>query len=129
MMEARIPLHTMYPVVAWVALLTELASGISILSFGLIPGTLPEPFKIGKTGQRARSYLDRDPMLTSTTQEYPLLIDTFFMAYTFNGEFLRDDDWRIYFESGSASRSGVCGDEEKGADHQDDEDEDGDGDT
>nr|GFB82464.1 hypothetical protein [Tanacetum cinerariifolium] len=24
-------------------------------------GTLPEPLKIGKTGQRARSYLDRDP--------------------------------------------------------------------
>nr|GEV32002.1 hypothetical protein [Tanacetum cinerariifolium] len=39
----------------------RLASGISILSFGMIPGTLPEPLKIGKTGQRARSYLDRDP--------------------------------------------------------------------
>ncbi|GJT71431.1 hypothetical protein Tco_1030717 [Tanacetum coccineum] len=36
-------------------------SGKSILSFGMIPGTLPEPLKIGKTGQRARSYLDRDP--------------------------------------------------------------------
>nr|GEZ51133.1 F-box domain, leucine-rich repeat domain, L domain-like protein [Tanacetum cinerariifolium] len=28
-----------------------------------------------------------------------------------------------------ASRSGGCGDDEEGADHQDDEDEDGDGDT
>nr|GEZ68090.1 hypothetical protein [Tanacetum cinerariifolium] len=33
------------------------------------------------------------------------------------------------FESGGASASGGCGDEEEGADHQDDEDEDGDGDT
>nr|GFA00587.1 RNA-directed DNA polymerase, eukaryota [Tanacetum cinerariifolium] len=32
------------------------------------------------------------------------------------------------FESGGASRSGGCEDEEEGADHQDDEDEDGDGD-
>nr|GFB81153.1 F-box domain, leucine-rich repeat domain, L domain-like protein [Tanacetum cinerariifolium] len=33
------------------------------------------------------------------------------------------------FDSGGASGSGGCGDEEEGADHQDDEDEDGDGDT
>nr|GFD25109.1 hypothetical protein [Tanacetum cinerariifolium] len=33
------------------------------------------------------------------------------------------------FESGGASESGGCGDEEEGADHQDDEDEDGDGDA
>nr|GEY10267.1 F-box domain, leucine-rich repeat domain, L domain-like protein [Tanacetum cinerariifolium] len=32
----------------------RLAIGISILSFGMIPGTLPEPLKMGKTGQRAR---------------------------------------------------------------------------
>nr|GEY75104.1 hypothetical protein [Tanacetum cinerariifolium] len=32
------------------------------------------------------------------------------------------------FESGGASGSDGCGDEEEGADHQDDEDEDGDGD-
>nr|GEU65939.1 hypothetical protein [Tanacetum cinerariifolium] len=38
---------------------------------------------------------------------------------------LRDE----MFESGGASGSGRCGDEEEGADHQDDEDEDGDGDT
>nr|GEU93507.1 major facilitator superfamily [Tanacetum cinerariifolium] len=119
------PLLTMYPAVAWVALLTE--------------------------------------MQTSTTQEYPSLIDTFFVAHTVNGEFLRDEDRRIYemrrleamgtytddeinrlarggkqrgniagvgrFESGGASGSGRCGDEEEGADHQDDEDEDGDGNT
>nr|GEW02121.1 hypothetical protein [Tanacetum cinerariifolium] len=33
------------------------------------------------------------------------------------------------FESGGASWSGGCGDEEEGADHQDDKDEDGDGDA
>nr|GEW72850.1 F-box domain, leucine-rich repeat domain, L domain-like protein [Tanacetum cinerariifolium] len=33
------------------------------------------------------------------------------------------------FESGGASGSGGCEDEEEGADHQDDEDEDGDGDA
>nr|GFC94068.1 F-box domain, leucine-rich repeat domain, L domain-like protein [Tanacetum cinerariifolium] len=112
---------------------------------------------------------------SSTTQEYPSLIDTFFVAHTVNGEFLRDEDRHIYemrrleamgtytddeinllaregkqrgcvgrvlparataspnmlsqFESGGASGSGGCGDDEEGADHQDDEDEDGDGDT
>nr|GFC05143.1 F-box domain, leucine-rich repeat domain, L domain-like protein [Tanacetum cinerariifolium] len=34
----------------------------------------------------------------STTQEYPSLIDTFFVAHTVNGEFLRDEDRRIYEE-------------------------------
>nr|GEW33842.1 hypothetical protein [Tanacetum cinerariifolium] len=95
-------------------------------------------------------------MQTSSTQEYPSLINTFFVAHTVNGEFLRDEDRRIYeemgrleamgtytndeinrlargdmfsqFESGGASGSGGCGDEEEGADHQKDEDEDGDGD-
>nr|GFA64045.1 hypothetical protein [Tanacetum cinerariifolium] len=101
-----------------------------------------------------RVYVQRQ---TSTTQEYPSLIDTFFVAHTVNGEFLRDEDRRIYeemrrlkatgtytddeinrlargymfsqFESGGASGSGGCGDEEEGADHQDDEDDDGDGNT
>ncbi|GJS43785.1 hypothetical protein Tco_0568828 [Tanacetum coccineum] len=78
-------------------------SGISIFSFGMIPGTLPEPLKIGKTGQRAWSNLDRDPgrLLTfeirySATQEYPSLIDTFFVAHTVNGVFTRDEDCLIY---------------------------------
>nr|GEY86339.1 hypothetical protein [Tanacetum cinerariifolium] len=95
-----------------------------------------------------------DQRQTSTTQEYPSLINTFFVAHIVNEEFLRDKDRRIYleegssegtlpmwvgyckhgprpaqFESGGASESGGCGDEEEGADHQDDEDEDGDGDT
>nr|GFC14862.1 hypothetical protein [Tanacetum cinerariifolium] len=37
-------------------------------------------------------------MQTSTTHEYPSLIDTFFVAHTVNGEFFRDEDRRIYEE-------------------------------
>nr|GEZ02118.1 hypothetical protein [Tanacetum cinerariifolium] len=99
----------------------RLASRISILSFGMIPGTLPEPLKIGKTGQRARSYLDRDPgrllafkmrWQTSTTQEYPSLIDTFFVAHTVNGEFLRDEERRIYEEMRRLEAVGTYTDDE-----------------
>nr|GEZ64821.1 hypothetical protein [Tanacetum cinerariifolium] len=88
--------------------------------------------------------------------EYPSLIDTFFVAHTVNGEFLRDEERRIYemrrleatgtytddeinrlargdmfsqFESGGANRNGGCRNKEEGADHQDDEDEDGNDDT
>nr|GFB30656.1 hypothetical protein [Tanacetum cinerariifolium] len=68
-------------------------------------------------------------MQTSSTQKYPSLIDTFFVTHTVNGEIFQDEDHRIYFESGSASGSGGCGDKEEGVDHQDDEDEDGDGDA
>nr|GEX07234.1 F-box domain, leucine-rich repeat domain, L domain-like protein [Tanacetum cinerariifolium] len=42
-----------------------------------------------------RVYVQRQ---TSTTQEYPSLIDTFFVAHTINEEFLRDEDRRIYEE-------------------------------
>ncbi|GJT32412.1 F-box domain containing protein [Tanacetum coccineum] len=101
---------------------------------------------------------------SSGTQEYPSLIDTFFVAHTVNGEFLQDEDRRIYeemrrleatgtysddeinrlarrdkqrghipgvgrFESGGASGSGGCRDDEESADDQEDEDEDGDGDN
>nr|GEV15262.1 hypothetical protein [Tanacetum cinerariifolium] len=156
------------------------------------PSKIARAAQNGKTGQKARSYLDRDPgrllafemrWHTSTTQEYPSLIDTFFVAHTVNGKFLQDEERRIYrghilgvgtvlpawatasqvrprmkvrstastkkvdflmslfksdskysdmfsqFESGGVSGSGGCGDDEEGADHQDDEDEDGDGDT
>nr|GEW17219.1 retrovirus-related Pol polyprotein from transposon TNT 1-94 [Tanacetum cinerariifolium] len=41
--------------------ITASECGISILCFGMIPGTLPEPLKISKTRKRARSYLDADP--------------------------------------------------------------------
>ncbi|GKB65432.1 hypothetical protein Tco_0921618 [Tanacetum coccineum] len=110
-------------------------SGISIFGFGMILGTFPEPLKIGKTRERARSYLDKDPdrllafemrWQSSATQEYPLLIDTFFTTHTVNGEFLQDEDRRIYFESGGASRSGGCGDDEENADEGEEEDGDSD---
>nr|GEW19956.1 hypothetical protein [Tanacetum cinerariifolium] len=119
---------------------------------------------ISRQGSRSLARLRDEMRQTSTTHEYPSLIDTFFVAHIVNGEFLRDEDRRIYeemrrleamatytadeinrlairgkqrehiasvgrFESGGASGSGGCGDEEEGADHQDDEDEDGDGDT
>ncbi|GKD37883.1 hypothetical protein Tco_1258090 [Tanacetum coccineum] len=35
--------------------------GMPRLPFGMIPGTKPEPLKIAKTGQRARSYAGMDP--------------------------------------------------------------------
>ncbi|GJR16032.1 reverse transcriptase domain-containing protein [Tanacetum coccineum] len=35
--------------------------GMPNLPFGMIPGTKPEPLKIAKTRQRARSYASRDP--------------------------------------------------------------------
>ncbi|GKB19581.1 hypothetical protein Tco_0853504 [Tanacetum coccineum] len=87
----------------------------------MIPGTSPEPLKIGKTGQRARSYLDRDPgrllafemrWQSSGTQEYPSLIDTFFLAHTVNGEFLQDEDRRIYEEMRRLEATGTCTDDE-----------------
>ncbi|GJU38931.1 F-box domain containing protein [Tanacetum coccineum] len=88
-------------------LLSRPSIGISIFSFGMITGTLPEPLKIGKTGQRAQSYLDSDlgrllafemRWQSSGTQEYPSLINTFYVAHTVNGEFLQDEDRRIYEE-------------------------------
>nr|GEV86172.1 hypothetical protein [Tanacetum cinerariifolium] len=51
---------------------------------------------ISRQGSRSLARL-RDEM-TSTTQEYPSLIDTFFMAHTVNEEFLRDEDRRGYEE-------------------------------
>nr|GEZ85526.1 acidic leucine-rich nuclear phosphoprotein 32 family member A [Tanacetum cinerariifolium] len=166
---------------------------------------------ISQQGSRSLARLRDEMRQSSTTQEYPPLIDTFFVAHTVNGEFLWDEDRRIYeemrrlettstdtndeinrlarggkqrghilgvgrvllarataspstptyestlnslhkkvdfmmslfksdlkysdmfsqFESGGASGSSGCGDEEEGTDHQDDEDEDedGDGDT
>nr|GEX37094.1 hypothetical protein [Tanacetum cinerariifolium] len=164
---------------------------------------------ISRQGSRSLARLQDEMRQSSTTQEYPSLIDTFFVAHTVKGEFLWDEDRRIYeemrrleatgtytddeinrlagggkqrghisgvgrvlparataspstpahestlnslhkkvnfmmslfksdskysdmfsqFESGGASWSGGCGDDEEGADDQDDEDEDGDGDN
>nr|GEV06032.1 hypothetical protein [Tanacetum cinerariifolium] len=174
------PLHTMYPAVAWVALLTEnlqKAYNTNKAAFKARYWVLDPTigtYNVEKIRRERRENITASEWIqTSTTQEYPSLIDTFFMAHTVNEEFLRDEDRRIYetmrleamgtytddeisrlargrkqrghiagvgrycrhgpqpaqFSSGGASGSGECGDEEEGADHQDDEDEDGDGDT
>nr|GFC58867.1 hypothetical protein [Tanacetum cinerariifolium] len=49
---------------------------------------------ISRQGSRSLARLRDEMMQTSTTQEYPSLIDTFFVAHTVNGEFLRDEDRR-----------------------------------
>nr|GFA12103.1 hypothetical protein [Tanacetum cinerariifolium] len=119
---------------------------------------------ISRQGSRSLALLRDEMRQSSTTREYPSLIDTFFVAHTVNGEFLLDEDRRIYeemrrleatstyttdeinrlakwgkqrghipgvgrFESGGASGSGVCGDDEESVDDQDGEDKDGDGDS
>ncbi|GJR05406.1 hypothetical protein Tco_0528390 [Tanacetum coccineum] len=73
--------------------------------FGLISRTWSGVLKMLKTGQRARSYADRDlehllpsEISSSATQEYPSLIQTFFDTHTVGGIFLRDEDQRLYEE-------------------------------
>nr|GFD38502.1 F-box domain, leucine-rich repeat domain, L domain-like protein [Tanacetum cinerariifolium] len=56
-----------------------------------------------------RVYVQRQ---SSTTQEYPSFIDTFFVAHTINGEFLRDDDRRIYEEMKRLEATGTYIDKE-----------------
>ncbi|GKB36291.1 hypothetical protein Tco_0881233 [Tanacetum coccineum] len=104
-----------------------------------------------QTGQRAWSYLDRDPgrLLTfemrwqgSATQEYPSLIDTFFIAHTVDGVFTRDENRLLYVTSstqisfltfaefGRGCQRGDCARcMRESADDQEDEDGDGDGDS
>ncbi|GKC30221.1 hypothetical protein Tco_1037515 [Tanacetum coccineum] len=72
---------------------------------------------------------------SSDTQEYPSLIDTFWRTHTVDGVFPKDEDRRIYEEmkrledTGGASGSGGCGDDEESGDDEEGEDEDGDGDS
>ncbi|GJU43434.1 hypothetical protein Tco_1200700 [Tanacetum coccineum] len=81
---------------------------------------------------------------SSGTQEYPSLIDTFYVAHTVNGEFLQDEDRRIYEEMRRLEATGTYTDDEinrlarragpstpeyESVDDQEDEDEDGDGDS
>ncbi|GJW91717.1 hypothetical protein Tco_0169270 [Tanacetum coccineum] len=51
---------------------------------------------ISRQGSRSLARLRDEMRQSSATQEYPSLIDTFFVAHTVNGEFLRDEDRRIY---------------------------------
>nr|GFA91398.1 F-box domain, leucine-rich repeat domain, L domain-like protein [Tanacetum cinerariifolium] len=67
---------------------------------------------ISQQGSRSLARLRDEMMQTSTTQEYPSLIDTFFVAHIVNGEFLRDEDWRIYEEMRRLEAMGTYTDDE-----------------
>nr|GEX92307.1 hypothetical protein [Tanacetum cinerariifolium] len=69
---------------------------------------------IADIGARSWSFARlRDEMRqSSTTQEYPSLIDTFFVAHTVNEEFLRDEDRRIYEEMKRLETTGTYTDDE-----------------
>nr|GEW98795.1 myosin-J heavy chain-like isoform X1 [Tanacetum cinerariifolium] len=60
---------------------------------------------ISRQGSRSLARL-RDEM------EYPSLIDTFFVAHTVNGEFLRDEDRRMYEEMRRLEATGTYTDDE-----------------
>ncbi|GKE62048.1 hypothetical protein Tco_1512415, partial [Tanacetum coccineum] len=90
--------------------------------------TLPEPLKIGKTGQRAQSYLDSDLGRLLAFEMTCLHKKVDFMMSLFKSD-SKYSDMFSQFKSGSASGSGGCGDDEESADDQEDEDEDGDGDS
>nr|GEZ32880.1 hypothetical protein [Tanacetum cinerariifolium] len=49
-------------------------SRISIFSFGMIPGTLPEPLKIGKTGRRVRAQPLRSTSRSLTPSSWHTLL-------------------------------------------------------
>nr|GFA61762.1 F-box domain, leucine-rich repeat domain, L domain-like protein [Tanacetum cinerariifolium] len=51
---------------------------------------------ISRQESRSLARLREEMMQSSTTQEYSSLINTFFVAYTVNGEFLWDEDRHIY---------------------------------
>nr|GEU75880.1 hypothetical protein [Tanacetum cinerariifolium] len=79
--------------------------GMRRLPFGLIPRTLPGVLKMLETGQRARSYADKDPghllsseIGSSATREYPSLIQTYFDTHTVDGVFLWDEGRLLYEE-------------------------------
>ncbi|GJS93890.1 hypothetical protein Tco_0800858 [Tanacetum coccineum] len=73
--------------------------GMPRLPFGMIPGTKPEPLKIAKTEQRARSFAGRDPIhllafemrcvydtdgQSQRLERLPVVIDTFYREHTIN---------------------------------------------
>ncbi|GKB29546.1 hypothetical protein Tco_0868947, partial [Tanacetum coccineum] len=73
------------------------------LRFGMIPRTVPGLPKINKTGQRARSYADRDPGLLPPSE---ICIYTFFLTHNVNGVFLNPEDKALY-GLGSNTETGV----------------------
>nr|GEY29881.1 hypothetical protein [Tanacetum cinerariifolium] len=94
-------------------ILTKIRIGKPSLPFGMIPGTKPDPLKIAKTGQRARSYADRDPS--------HLL--AFEIRWSDNKFSQMLDQFKSSPECGGSSESGGCRDDEPGGDDDGDEDE------
>nr|GEU53727.1 hypothetical protein [Tanacetum cinerariifolium] len=67
---------------------------------------------ISRQGSRSLARLRDEMRQSSTTQEYPSPIDTFFVAHTVNKEFLRDEDRRIYEEMMRLEATGTYTDDE-----------------
>nr|GEW97713.1 F-box domain, leucine-rich repeat domain, L domain-like protein [Tanacetum cinerariifolium] len=130
------PLHTMYPAVAWVALLTEeemrRLEATSTYTDDeinrLVRGGKQRGHIAGAGGVLpARATASPStPMHESTLNSLHKKVD--FMVSLFKSD-SKYSDMFSQFESGGASGSSGCGDEEEGADHQDNGNEDGDGDT
>nr|GEZ44644.1 hypothetical protein [Tanacetum cinerariifolium] len=182
------PLHTIYPAVAWVALLTEYDLRPHMESpdwteiNASIQQQLQKAYNTNKAAFKAQHWIidpttgtynvkkirrERPEKITANEWDKPqplrstrrsLTHSSWQTLLTRNSLGMRTDEMRRLdamgtytddeinrlarggkqrgqigsvgrFESGGASGSGGCGDEEEGADHQDDEDEDGDGDT
>ncbi|GKA76577.1 hypothetical protein Tco_0783038 [Tanacetum coccineum] len=68
-----------------------------------------DPMNIARAAQ---NWKNRAKSTSSGTQEYPSLIDTFFLAHTVNGEFLQDEDRRIYEEMRRLEAMGTYTDDE-----------------
>nr|GEY39898.1 hypothetical protein [Tanacetum cinerariifolium] len=67
---------------------------------------------ISRQGSRSLARLRYEMRQSSTTQGYPSLIDTFFVAHTVNGEFLRDEDRHIYEDMRRLEAKGTYTDDE-----------------
>nr|GEY45862.1 protein terminal ear1-like [Tanacetum cinerariifolium] len=104
------PLHTMYPAVTCVALLTEAKANESPISVARQRGRAAHG--IPRLDRDQCEHLAALAKGTSTTQEYLWLIDTFFMAHTVNGEFLRDEDRRIFEDIRRLEAMGTYTDDE-----------------
>nr|GEY96585.1 F-box domain, leucine-rich repeat domain, L domain-like protein [Tanacetum cinerariifolium] len=103
------PVHTMYPALAWVALLTEHlqkaynANKAAFKAHHWVIDPTTGTYNVEKTrrakstaisrqGSRSLARIRDEMRQSSTTQEYPSLIDTFFVAHIVNWEFHRDED-------------------------------------
>nr|GEU42456.1 hypothetical protein [Tanacetum cinerariifolium] len=131
------PLHTMYPAVGWDALLTKRSTSassstckkrtiptrlLSRPSIGNDPRNITRAAQnrqnrvkstiISRQGTRSLARLRDEMRQSSTTQEYPSLIDTFFVAHTVNEEFLRDEDRHIFEEIRRLEATGTYTDDE-----------------